>query len=162
MAIDMTRRTVEASHIVIKSKKPFAAVRNALEQSVPRLDAEVPALIAGGDTERLRQRLEVAADLSIFLQFDHGALLRLYGKPRKAVQYLIGNPLTASTMTRYGLAAGLYVPLRVILYETDDGGSCFEYDLPSSLLGQFGDDRITDVARSLDVKLGKALSAAAG
>jgi hypothetical protein len=44
----------------------------------------------------------------------------------------------------------------------DDGGSRFEYDLPSSLSGQFGDERITEVARELDVALGRALSAAAG
>lgn len=159
---DEKRRTIEVTHVVIESSKPFATVRAALEGSVPQLDAEIPALVANGVTERLKQRLEAAADLSIFLKFDHGALLRLYGKPRNAVQYLIGNPLTASTMTRYGLAAGLYAPLRVILYETDDGGSCFEYDLPSSLFGQFGDERITEVARSLDDELGKALSAAAG
>jgi hypothetical protein len=33
----------------------------------------------------------------------------------------------------------------------DDGDSRFEYDLPSSLFGQFGDDRINEVARGLDV-----------
>ena len=162
MSVDVRRQTIEVTHVVIGSTKPFATVRAALENSVPHLDSEIPTLLANGVTERLRQRLEAAADLSIFLQFDHGALLRLYGNARNAVQYLIGNPLTASTMTRYNLAAGLYAPLRVILYETDEGGSCFEYDLPSSLFGQFGDERITEVGRSLDVELAKALSAAAG
>ena len=65
-------------------------------------------------------------------------------------------------MTRYQLAAGLYAPLRVIIYEKADGGSCIKYDLPSSLFGQFGDDRVTEVARGLDVALTRALSAAAG
>lgn len=162
MSTDVTRRPVEIAHVVIKSTKPFAAVRTELERSVPSLDPEIPTLVADGLTDRLKQRLEAGAVLSIFSEFDHGAVLRLYGKPRNAVQYLIGNPLTASTMTRYRLPAGLYAPLRVILYETDDGGSCFEYDLPSSLFGQFGDERITEVARSLDVELSKALCAAAG
>ena len=161
MSVDVRRRTVEVAHVIIKSSKPFATVRSALETSVPHLDAEIPELVADGLTERLRQRLGAAAVLSMFSEFDHGALLRLYGKPRNAIQYLIGNPLTASTMTRFGLAAGLYAPLRVMLYGTDDGGSCFEYDLPSSLFGQFGDERITEVARSLDVELGRVLSAAA-
>lgn len=162
MSVDVRRRPVEVVHVVIRSTKSFAAVRDALERSVPRLDPEIPTLLADGLTDRLRQRLQGAAVLSIFSEFDHGGLLRLYGKPRNAVQYLIGNPLTASTMTRYGLAAGLYAPLRVILYEADDGGSCLEYDLPSSLFGQFGDERITEVGRTLDVELGRALSAAAG
>ncbi|MGA9946557.1 MAG: DUF302 domain-containing protein, partial [Candidatus Cybelea sp.] len=103
-----------------------------------------------------------APELSILLIRDHGGLLGIYALVRKAVQYEIGNPFTASTMTRHSLAAALYAPLRVVLYEKDDGGSRFEYDLPSSLFGQFGDERITEVARGLDVALGRALSAAAG
>ena len=146
----------------MESTKPFDEVRAALEKVVPHLDPEIATLVSDGPTERLRQRLEAGADLSIFLELDHGAVLELYGPRRKAIQYLIGNPLTASKMTRFRLAAGLYAPLRVVLYEADNGGSRFEYDLPSSLFGQFGDERITEVGRTLDVELGRALSAAAG
>lgn len=76
--------------------------------------------------------------------------------------YEIGNQLTTSSMTLYVPAAALYASLPVIIYEKDDGGSRIEYDLPSSLLGQFGDERVTEVARRLDVELGRVLSAAAG
>jgi uncharacterized protein (DUF302 family) len=162
VSVEVSRRTVEVAHVVIHSAKRFGAVRAALEQLVPHLDAEIPALVSAAPTERLRQRLQAGPELSIFLELDHGAVLRLYGVCRNAIQYLIGNPLTASKMTRFGLAAGLYAPLRVIFYETDEGGSRFEYDLPSSLFGQFGDERITEVARALDVELGRVLSAAAG
>jgi hypothetical protein len=162
MSVSMSRRTIEVEHVVIESAKPFANVRAALEALVQQIDPEIPALVADGLTDRLKQRLEAGPELAIFLTRDHGGLLGIYGERRKAVQYEIGNPLTASTMTRYGLAAGLYAPLRVILFETDGGGSRFEYDLPSSLFGQFGDERITAVARGLDVALGRALSSAAG
>jgi hypothetical protein len=162
MSVSMSRRTIEVEHVVIESAKPFADARAALEALVPPIDSEIPALLADGVTDRLKQRLEAAPELSIFLSRDHGGLLGIYGERRNAVQYEIGNPLTASTMTRYGLAAGLYAPLRVMLFETDDGAARFEYDLPSSLFGQFGDDRITSVARGLDVALGRALSSAAG
>jgi hypothetical protein len=157
----MSRRTIEVEHVVIESAKPFAEVRASLEALIPPIDPEIPALLADGTTDRLKQRLEAAPELSIFLSRDHGGLLGIYGRPRRAVQYEIGNPLTASTMTRHRLAAGLYAPLRVVLYEKDDSGSRFEYDLPSSLFGQFGDESITEVARGLDVALGRALSAAA-
>jgi uncharacterized protein (DUF302 family) len=61
-------------------------------------------------------------------------------------------------MTRHQLAAGLYAPLRVVLYEDQEGGSVFEYDRPSSLFGQFGDQQVNEVAHGLDVALERALS----
>jgi hypothetical protein len=158
----MSRRTIEIAHVTIDSAKPSAAVRASLESLVPPIDKEIVMLMSDGITDRLRQRLEAAPELSIFLKRDHGALLGLYGHSRDAVQYEIGNPLTASTMSRYELAAALYAPLRVVIYEKDDGGSRIEYDLPSSLFGQFGDERVTRVAHGLDVALSRALSLAAG
>jgi hypothetical protein len=158
----MSRRAIEVTHVVIESQKPAADVRTSLETLIPSIDEEIALLLSDGITDRLKQRLEAAPELSILLKRDHGVLVGLYGKVRDAVQYEIGNPLTASRMTRYQLAAGLYAPLRVIVYEKPAGGSCIEYDLPSSLFGQFGDDRVMEAARGLDVALARALSAAAG
>ena len=162
MSPSMSRRTIEVPHVVIVSQKAAADVRTSLETLIPPIDEEISLLLSDGVTDRLKQRLGAVPELSIFLKRDHGVLVGLYGKARNAVQYEIGNPLTASMMTRYRLAAGLYAPLRVIIYEKDDGGSCIEYDLPSSLFGQFGDDRVVEVARGLDVALARALSAVAG
>jgi hypothetical protein len=162
MSPSMSRRAIEVTHVVIESQKALTGVRMSLESLIPSIDEEIPLLLSDGITDRLKQRLEAAPELAIFLKRDHGLLVGLYGKVREAVQYEIGNPLTASRMTRYQLAAGLYAPLRVVIYETDGGGTRVEYDLPSSLFGQFGDERITEVARELDVALGGALSAAAG
>ena len=148
--------------MTIEATTPFETVRLALEAIVPPVDPEIPVLLQDGLTDRLRQRLEAAPKLSIFLTRDHGMLLGIYGMTRKAVQYEIGNPFTASSMTRHQLAAANYAPLRVILYEPDNGGTRIEYDLPSSLFGQFGDDRVTKVGRGLDVALERALRAAAG
>ena len=68
--------------------------------------------------------------------------LGIVGQQRKAVQYVIGNPLFAVEMTRHAIGAALYVPLRVLIYEADDGKTCIEYDRASSLFGQFGDERV--------------------
>jgi len=48
-------------------------------------------------------------------------------------------------MTRHRLAAALYAPLRVVLYEDEQGLGVFEYDRPSSFFGQFGDEQVTQV-----------------
>jgi uncharacterized protein (DUF302 family) len=156
--VTTTTRTIQVEHVIIRSTKSFAEVRTTLEHSLPNLNLEITSLLASGDTKQLQEELEAGPELSIFLFRDHGSLLRITGHARKAVQYDIGNPLTASRMTRHKLAAGLYAPLRVVLYEDQEGGSVFEYDRPSSLFGQFGDQQVNDVAHGLDAALDRALS----
>jgi len=96
----------------------------------------------------------------LFRTSDHGALLRLAGQKKKAVQYLLGNPLFAVQMTQHDIRAGLYAPLRVLLYEDQKGRTCVEYDRPSSLFGQFGDAEVTEVAEMLDRQLEHLVAAA--
>jgi uncharacterized protein (DUF302 family) len=79
--------------------------------------------------------------------------VRLAGQKRKAIQYVVGNPLIALQMTQHDIRASLYAPLRVLIYENEEGKTCLEYDRPSSLFGQFGNDRIAPVASMLDQKL---------
>src|SRR5262249_15679941 len=100
-------------------------------------------------------------EIFIFQIRDHGALLAITGKARNALQYEIGNPVTASLMTRHRLSSALYAPIRVVLYENEAGHGVFEYDQPSTTFGQFGDERVTGVARRLDASLERALLGAA-
>jgi uncharacterized protein (DUF302 family) len=157
----MTKRTIAVEHIRIESAKSFADVRAALERSVPDLDPVLVKALDDGDVARANREKEQGPELSIFLVRDHGALLKTAGKARNALQYDIGNPLTASLMTRHQLAATLYAPIRVVLYENDAGHGIFEYDQPSTTFGQFGDERVTDVARGLNATLERALLGAA-
>ena len=126
----------------------------------PQIDPAIAAALVEGDEPRAKE-LEQGAKLFIFLKRDHGALLQITGRPAKALQYEIGNPLTATRMTRHQLPAALYAPLRVVLYENAAGGATFEYDKPSTLFGQFGDEAVTAVGRELDAELEAALRHAA-
>jgi uncharacterized protein (DUF302 family) len=156
----VTQRVLQVEHITMTTTKKFAEVEAALERNVPQLDPAIAAALVNGDEQRATE-LERGAPLFIFLKRDHGALLQVTGRPRKALQYEIGNPHTASKMTRHRLPAGLYAPLRVLLYEDETGGSIFEYDRPSSLFGQYGNERVTEVGRYLDAALEAALRNAA-
>jgi uncharacterized protein (DUF302 family) len=157
----VTSRTIPVEHIRIASALPFAEVRRKLEDSVPHLDPSIAEALSRGDQKRAQDYDENGPKLSIFLAREHGALLQIAGGKRNAVQYEIGNPLTASKMTRHQLPAGLYAPLRVVLFEDEQGRSVFEYDKPSSFFGQFGDERVTEVGRYLDAALEAALRNAA-
>ncbi len=156
----LTRRALQVEHVKIDSTKKFAEVEAALERAVPEIDPAIAAALMKGDEKRAAA-LEGSAKLFIFLKRDHGAILQITGRPGKALQYEIGNPLTATRMTRHQLPAALYAPLRVVLYENAAGGATFEYDKPSTLFGQFGDDEVTVVGRELDAELEGALRHAA-
>jgi uncharacterized protein (DUF302 family) len=110
----------------------FLEVKNALEELAPPLNTDFLTRLGQEDTADAVSELQDLPELSIFQTMDHGQLLRTAGQSRNALQYEIGNPLTASSMTRHKVAASLYAPLRVVLYETPDGATVFEYDLPSS------------------------------
>ena len=149
-------------HVAIEATKPFEAVKAALESLVPPLDPAVPEALRQSDIEQAKEVLRRGPEIAIFSARDHGGLLRIAGLARKAVQYEIGNPLTATRMTQLELPAALYAPLRVLLYENEAGSAVFEYDRPSSLFGQFSDERVTAVGRELDASLERALLKAAG
>ena len=157
----MIKQTIIVEHIRIESAKSFADVRAALERSVPHLDPSLVKALDDGDVERADREKKEGPELSIFQVRDHGAVLKIAGKARNALQYDIGNPVTASLMVRHQLAAALYPPIRVVLYENDAGHGVFEYDRPLTTFGQFGDERVTAVARGLDASLERALRGAA-
>ncbi len=156
----VTRRVLQVEHVKIESTKTFAEVEAALDSTIPRLDPAITAALTKGDEQRAKE-LERGSKLFIFLKRDHGGILQITGRPRKALQYEIGNPLTATRMTRHQLPAALYAPLRVVLYENASGGATFEYDKPSTLFGQFGTEQVTAVGRELDDELERALGRAA-
>jgi uncharacterized protein (DUF302 family) len=77
--------------------------------------------------------------LSIVAAVDHRANLQIAGRKRNALLYQIGNPLTATNITRRQLPAALHAPLRVVLFEDEQGRGVFEYDKPLSFIAQSGD-----------------------
>lgn len=154
--VSSTQITVE--HVTLRSTKSFEAVRSALEAAVPPLDHAYAGLLLDGQVDAARDLLERQAPLSIFGARDHGGLLRTAGLSRKAIQYDIGNPLTAARMTRHVLSAALYAPIRVVLREDAEGGVAFEYDRPASTFGQFGNPEVDAVAADLDDQLRSVLA----
>lgn len=157
----VSTRSISVDHVTIGSDKSFQEVRAKLETLLPRIDDGIFVLLQYGESDRARRELEASAPLSIFGQRNHGVLLSIAGLERRAVQYDIGNPLTASKMTRHQLSAGLYAPIRVLLREDADGVVAFEYDRPASVFGQFGHDDVDAVAQQLDRDLQAVLEAAA-
>lgn len=153
--------TISVEHVTIRSKNSFDVVKAKLESSVPRIDDGIFTLLRYGESVRALKELEALPPLSIFGFRDHGAALTVAGLKRRAIQYDIGNPLTATKMTRHQLSAALYAPIRVLLREDVNGEVGLEFDRPVSTFGQFGDGQVDNIARQLDKDLHAALDAAA-
>jgi hypothetical protein len=162
MAPQVLSSRLAIEHRTMSCARPFEVVHQALIDSIPALRPEVSEILARGQKERVAIARRDWPKLWLFMMRNHGELTAADGLTSKAMQYEIGNPLTAERMTRHVLAAGLYAPLRVILYETSAGHAVFEYDLPSSLFGQFRNDHVAAVGRELDSELETVLQAAGG
>jgi len=152
---EISEKTVKVSHVTVVVKSSYEEFTQNLEGMVGRFNPAVMAIVEK-DPKLVVHQLEAMQgeqNLMLFEIQEHGKLLNITGSPRKAVVYTIGNPLIASTMTRHDIRAGLYAPLHVLVFEAGDKSVHVEYDLPSTLFGQFGINEITTVGLALDDKL---------
>jgi Domain of unknown function DUF302 len=126
---------IPVEHVVVRTKRPYIEVKAALETRLGRLDSEVLSLLRENKIGELRAALEKLAGrdgLAIHYVAAHGDWLILNGGRRNGNVNYFGNVLLAVAMTRQNFGAGLYAPLRVAVYE-DENGTTFEYDKPSTL-----------------------------
>jgi uncharacterized protein (DUF302 family) len=149
---------ISVSHVVRSFQTPYDTFVSRFEGQLGRHDISAYSNLLGDpnrakDVEAVLQRQEGPSGLMLFMFYDHGALLNIKGSQRKARQYVVGNPLYAVRMTQHDIRAALYAPLRVLIYADGAGATCVEYDLPSSLFGQFQNDKVNRVAAELDRKL---------
>ena len=161
---EISTKPVRVLHRSIAYQADFGLFTESLERILGHKPPDVGEQFAGQPrlAEDRLKAAEGAQELMIFTVFNHGAALNMITAPRNAKQYLIGNPLTAIQMDQHDIRAALYAPLRVLVYEQTKGRTIVEYDQPSSLFGQFERDDVTQVARTLDVKLERVLAQAAG
>jgi uncharacterized protein (DUF302 family) len=153
--VEVTSTQLPVEHMVIETTKPYPEVKARIEK-LGRFDDSVRTLLAENDIEGLRAaltRIQGEDGLAIHYIALHGDLLALKGTRRPLIVYYIGNVLSAVEMTEVNPAAGLYAPLRVVVYANQQGGTTMEYDRPTSIFGQFNSSAIDAMAQSLDQRL---------
>ena len=154
--------TILVNHVLVSFPGGFDEFTKALEKLLGRFDPEVASTFAKDPklADRQLQKMEGEENLMIFQILDHGGLFRLIGQNRKARRYTIGNPRIALQMTRHEIRVGLYVPFNMLVLEQGINRVSVEYDRPSSLLHQFGNAEISEVAGQLDGKIERLLQKA--
>jgi uncharacterized protein (DUF302 family) len=156
------QRTISVRHVSISIEKTFSETCSRFESRMGHIDyATFTKMLSRGESEMaVRDHIkgtEGPLGLMIFNAIDHGVLLSLAGKTARAKQYVVGNPLFALQMTEKDIRAGLYAPLRIYIREEGTDKSVIEYDLPSTLFGQFQNAEVDQVAMMLDQKLEAAI-----
>ena len=84
---------------------------------------------------------------------DQGNMLKMTGLEMKGTLFLVGNPNVGKQVFEHNPAAGLYLPLRVYIYQGSDGKTYLSHDKPSIVLKPFNNSSIDQTAGMLDQKL---------
>ena len=163
----MAIQEVKIQRFSLTTSRSFEAVVASLKAGVGRLDlaAFASASKSSGtfaELEEVINRNMGETGLMLFLEFDHGAVVRKetgFAKP-KIVRLVIGNPLVMKEMAKHVPDAGSYAPVTVLVDERDDGVH-LSYDRMTSFLSQYENPDALKVARELDSKVEKLLNNAA-
>ena len=90
----------------------------------------------------------------LFFEIDHGSWIGKFGIQRKALRWILGNPLIAITMIHHDIQAGLFVPVELYVVEQDgNAGTIVSYVTPSSLIATSDNRELRAAAEALDHKL---------
>ena len=110
----MSQSTITVKHVRLTVDKPYDEFTAAFERPARASKRMSTRSSRKAETAAAaKARLESMVGPSGFMLFrtsNHGALLKIVGRPVKAMQYLVGNPLFAIEMTRHAIGAALYAP----------------------------------------------------
>ena len=163
----MSITKLEIERFAVTSSKPFEAVMAALKAGVGRLDLVEFAKTsksAGSfsELEKVVNRAPGKTGLMLFLELDHGAVLRKESglNTPKIVRLVVGNPLIMKEMAKRVPDAGSYAPVTILVDERVDGVH-LSYDRMASFLAPYGNSDALKVAHDLDLKVEKLLNESA-
>jgi len=163
----MPVKRIEIERFSVQTSKPFEAVVAALKAGVGRLDLAAFAKASKSESrfaelEEVINRDMGKTGLMLFLEFEHGAVIRKetgLDKP-KIVRLVIGNPLVMKEMAKHVPDAGSYAPVTVLVDEREHGVHV-SYDRMVSFLAPYKSRDALTVARGLDHKIEKLINDAA-
>lgn len=105
------------------------------------------------DVAKSIEKLVARNGMMVMAEVNQGKMLSMAGLKLNARLFLIGNPNVGKQVFQENHGAGLYVPLRIFVYEDKDGKTYVSYDRPSTLLGQFDNEKVAMVGKMLDEKI---------
>ncbi|GAB4386225.1 DUF302 domain-containing protein [Albidovulum sp.] len=139
LALSLAAQTAAAGIVEVESHRSVAATMDALEQAV---------------TE---------AGLSVAARIDHAAAAAKAGLELRPEQLLVfGNPKVGTPAMQADPRAGLFLPLRVVVYEDAAGRVWLAYEDPASMMEGLDIPPDAPFLATMTGALGKFTASAAG
>ena len=166
-ATHMSIQEFQVQRVNIVTTEHFDAVVARIDAQIghPDMAAFHKSLSAAQDEAEMEKVVNPATQpngLMEFIRFDHGEVLQKENgtaKPR-ILRIVAGNPLIMKEMVKHVVDAGSYAPVTILIEERPDSVR-ISYDRMASYLAPYGNSDALKVARELDAKVERILTAAA-
>ena len=163
----MSIQEVHVQRVNLVTTEPFDTVVARIDAQIghPDMTAFRKSLSAAqneAEMEEVVNRVTQPNGLMEFTRFDHGEVLQKENgtaKPR-ILRIVAGNPLIMKEMVKHVVDAASYAPVTILIEERPDSVR-ISYDRMASYLAPYGNNDALKVARELDAKVEKILTAAA-
>jgi uncharacterized protein (DUF302 family) len=163
----MTIQEVKVQRLNIISTEPFETVVARIDAAIghPDMVAFYKSLSAAkneAEMEKVVNPVTQPNGLMEFARFDVGQVLQKENgtaKPR-ILRVVAGNPLIMKEMVKHVVDAASYAPVTILIEERPDSVR-ISYDRMASYLAPYGNSDALKVARELDAKVERILTAAA-
>jgi len=104
------------------------------------------------------ERLVSQNDMMVLSEIDQGNIMSMAGMQLKVTSLFVGNPTVGKKLFEQNHGAGLVVPIRINVYEGEDGNTYVNYFKPSLQLSAYESGKFDELGKMLDEKLGKMTS----
>jgi uncharacterized protein (DUF302 family) len=163
----MNIQEVHVQRVSIVTTEPFDTVVARIDAALghPDMAAFRKSFSAAQNEAEMQEVVNPVTEpngLMEFMRFDLGEVLQKENgtaKPR-ILRIVAGNPLIMKEMVKHVVDAGSYAPV-TILIEERPGSVRISYDRMASYLAPYGSGDALKVARELDAKVERILTAAA-
>jgi uncharacterized protein (DUF302 family) len=166
-ATHMSIQEIQVQRVSIVTTESFDTVTARIDAAIghPDMVAFSKSFAAAQNEAEMKKVVEPATQpngLMEFTRFDLGEVLRKEngGNGPRILRIVAGNPLIMKEMVKHVVDAGSYAPVTILIEERPDGVR-ISYDRMASYLAPYGNSDALNVARELDAKVEKILTAAA-
>lgn len=111
---------------------------------------------ASGSVDQVLDKLKKAVasnGMMVMGELHQGKVLEMTGLKVQSETVFIGNPTVGKDAFAADPGAGIVLPVRVNVFDDGHGNTFVSYVPPSHLLSEFGNAKVTGIAKMLDGKL---------